>query len=311
VKLAILVVYYLPDKALSVLDLHLKQLEALTKGDFEILAAAPRVSNVVRQRLQACGNLRLLELEPTSASGSKEHCHYLDQLAAHAFANGADRICTMDPDAFPIVRGWNDRIEQTLQVQQVPVVAVLRAENDDTHLPHPCCCYVTREFYAAHGPRFYAPDDALTHEPYKRFLAETCQRPDSGIGIGFSLWFTETKWAPLTRSNAVNDHFLLAGIYGDLVFHLGALSWIDRDFRKDRNSRLALRLLDWIEAACKARGLFSGRVRSLWMRVNHRANQQLVKDTNRIFSEALRRLIDDPTGYIEHLRGSASPRQTR
>jgi hypothetical protein len=134
-------------------------------------------------------------------------------------------------------------------------------------------------------------------------LAETGQRPDSGIGIGFSLWLTKTQWTPLTRSNTINDHFLLAGIYGDLIFHLGAMSWADRDFRKDRDTRLSLRLLDRLERALKARGWFKGRIRSVWMRLNHSANRELVAKTNSIFSQALRNLINDPTRYIGYLRG--------
>ena len=235
-----------------------------------------------------------------------EHCYYLDHLAEHAAATGADRICTMDPDAFPIEKGWNEKIEGMALERQVPVVAVLRAENDDTDLPHPCCCYITREYYITQHPLFYAPDDAPTNAGYKSFLAKTGQRPDSGIGIGFSLWSTQTKWVQLTRSNAINDHFLLAGIYGDLIFHLGALSWTDRDFRKDRNTRLALRALDWVEKTCRARGLFYGQVRSVWMRLNHRANRTLVADTNRIFSESLHRLTHEPSEYIEYLRGSST-----
>lgn len=302
-KLAVLVVYYLADELIPVLDLHLRQLARLTHGDFTILGTAPRVSARVRARLQACPQLQLLDLPRTDAVGSKEHSHYLRLLCEEAVARGHDRLCTMDVDAFPVLPDWNLRLESHLQAGHA-LAAVFREENDDTALPHPSCCYFPATFFTTYRPEFMPQDTEPGTDPvYAPFLQATGQKVDSGIGVGLVLWQHGLKWARLRRSNRRNDHFLMGGLYDDAVFHLGAMSWTDRDFRKDRKSSAVLRLLDRLEDRLRRAGRFHGPVADTWQRVNHRASRPLVNRTNQIFASVLHRLTTDADGYIQHLRG--------
>lgn len=301
-KLGILVVYFLADERIPVLDLHLRALESRTTGDFCIHAVAPRVSGQVRAVLAAHPKVRLHDIEPTSSVGSKEHSYYLDRLCELALADGAQRLCTMDVDAFPVVNGWNERLESSLG-GQLPLAAVFRQENDDTALPHPCCCYFTREFHQAFRPTFLPDGDAGQDAAYEQFLRQTGQKADSGIGLGLVLWQHQLPWHKLLRSNKVNDHYLLAGIYGDLVFHLGAMSWTDRDFRKDRNASLPLRLLDALAQLLRRLGIFRGAVAVGWRQANYVASRPLVERTNQTFQRILDQLSLDADAYIDRLRG--------
>ncbi|HQU87613.1 MAG: hypothetical protein H6944_05225 [Zoogloeaceae bacterium] len=108
-ELAILVVYFLRDENIPILDLHLKSLNNFTEGDYFIYGVAPRVSDAVRSRLIGSPKLEMVDVEATAFVGSKEHSYYLNKLCEHAIANGAERLCTMDVDAFPVVDNWNRR----------------------------------------------------------------------------------------------------------------------------------------------------------------------------------------------------------
>ncbi|WP_323004487.1 hypothetical protein [Denitromonas sp.] len=301
-KLAILVVYFLRDENIPILDLHLKSLNAYTEGDFVIYGVAPRVSDAVRSRLAGVPNLEMVDVEPTGFVGSKEHSYYLNKLCEHAIANGAERLCTMDVDAFPVIEGWNRQLESEIGAGN-HLAAVFRQENNDTALPHPSCCYFSSEFYRRYAPTFLPDESVLSGPEFSEFLSTTGQKPDSGIGVGFTVWKHQLPWKRLYRSNKRNDHYLLAGLYGDIVFHLGAMSWTDRDFRKDRSSSVLTAGLDMLAGVLRRVGLFRGPVAGLWRRANFAASRPLVRKTNNVFEDILERLKTDPRGYIRYLRG--------
>ena len=300
-KLAILIVYFVPDDKAPILDLHLRAIQSRTTGDFKIYGVAPRVSERVRRQLESSACLELVATEPIDAVGSKEHSHYLGKLCEHALAQGADRICTMDVDAFPICGGWNDRLEGHLSAGN-QVAAIFRAENDDTALPHPSCCYFKADFFRRYRPEFLPSDQAIREAGFQEFLDQTGQKVDSGIGLGYVLWRHQLPWQKLLRSNRVNDHYLLAGVYDDTIFHLGAMSWTDRDFRKDRNNSWVLKLLDWTASRLNSKGLFSGQIAEVWKKINYLASRPLVLKTNRIFASIIEQLTADADTYIRRLR---------
>ncbi|MES2715281.1 MAG: hypothetical protein V4795_05930 [Pseudomonadota bacterium] len=301
-RLGILVVYFLPDERLPILDLHLRAIAGRTSGPYTLYGVAPRVSDSVRQRLAREPQLTLLQFPPVQAVGSQEHAHYLDLLADHAVADGCDRLCTMDVDAFPIRPDWNAQLEKFLQ-QGSALAAVFRQENGDTALPHPSCCYFPAGFYQRYRPAFLPEAGPGADPAFTTFLARTGQKVDAGIGLGHVLWQHQLPWKRLLRTNQVNDHYLLAGIYGDLVFHVGAMSWTDRDFRQDRRQTPLLRLLDAVADGLRSAGLLRGRVAGLWRRANHLASRPLVRRTNQTFQTVLAALDADADGYIARLRG--------
>jgi hypothetical protein len=100
----------------------------------------------------------------------------------------------------------------------------------------------------------------------------TRQRVDTGIGYGYALWKSGEPWLRLTRSNARDYHFLLAGIYGHVFFHLGAAArepTFYRDYRR------------WPT-----------------LRVDRRINGKILDDV-------AHRLATDADGFLNELAGSA------
>lgn len=306
--LAILVVYFLDEAALPILNLHLDAIARRTTLPYVIYAAAPRVSERIRQRLMEQPQLRLFDFRADGLTGSREHSALLDQLVRQAISDGCEQLCTMDVDAFPVVDAWNEVLASEIARGQW-AVAVFRAENGDTALPHPSCCWFPAELVRRHGLTFLPEPAALFSGSLGEFLSATGQRPDSGIGLGWLLWSEGLPWTRLTRTNAIDDHYLMAGVYGDIVFHLGAMSWADRDFRGDRQGVAVLRLLDAVEALMRRHGWFVGRAAAIWHSLSYRFSRSLVARTNATFSRIAASLSRDPDAYIARLRGRSGGAQ--
>ena len=162
----------------------------------------------------------LVDVPDTALRGSREHGYYLDQLWRHALATDATHLCTLDVDAFPIRDDWVDAVAARITPES-GLAAVSRLENGDTELPHPSCTLARRDFFERFKPSF-SPDSDGTPE-FRRFRITTGQSADTGIQLGYALWTAGLPWGRLVRTNAVNPHYLMAGIYGDAVFHLGGI----------------------------------------------------------------------------------------
>ena len=168
--------------------------------------------------------------------------------------------------------------------------AVLRTENGDTVLPHPCGYFMTRSFYADHQPSLFPPTVVAESEKYREFLRVTRQRSDTGIGYGYALWTSKEAWTPLNRSNRRELHFLLAGIYGDIFFHLGSSSRRP-GFHMDYQRRLSLKV--------------AGRLTQLpllW-RLAETITEKYLNRNQRTFRKITVHLRANPTKFIEELRG--------
>ena len=124
-----------------------------------------------------------------------------------------DIIIFLDPDAFPIERGWNERIKEWLQ--QVPVLAISREENpepllkpDQKPYPHPCFLATTLKFWK---------ENNLSWE------IDPAQGA-SCAGVLLKKWLDENQiqWGKMLRSNCSNLHPLNFGVYGGLIYHHGS-----------------------------------------------------------------------------------------
>jgi len=245
-KLAIIVVYYLNDADIDVLDIHLQSIIKNTHSNYTIYGVANRVSDTVKQHLEKYKNLELVSLESFNGTGSEEHSFYLDKLINYAINSGqSTHICTLDCDSFPIKENWEQSLYKTI-TNESPVTAVSRVENGDTFLPHPSMTFFASDFYIENKFEFFPSKEKINEPSFQNFLFTTKQKIDSGIGLAYLLYSKNIKWTPLLRSNKHNDHFLLAGIYGDLIFHLGSMSWSNRDFRKDRSESFRIQLAVFI-----------------------------------------------------------------
>jgi hypothetical protein len=224
-------VVYLVDEAMDGLFFrHLAQLERCSGGvPFTVYAAAPRLASKYRDHLRSRSYVRLCDVEPTGLRGSAEHAYYLDQLVNRAVQAGSEYIATLDVDSFPVATSWLESCVAELQ-QGVSMVAVLRRENGDTSAPHPSFMFFARELWELEDLTF-APLP-LTSRTRAYYKATGQHRFDTGAAFGLLAYERHLRWKALLRTNIWNPHHIMAGIYGDRVFHYGAgsrpkLFWAD------------------------------------------------------------------------------------
>ena len=301
--LAILVVYYLSsDDDLPILDLHLDRIERHTRVPFRVYAAANRVTPAVRAKLADRAWLYVCEIEPTELRGSREHAFFLDALMALARADGADRIATFDVDSFPIDDAWLEVMGTA--AGSSGVAGILRVENGDTVLPHPSGLLVHAEFLDRYAPSF-SPDSDRTPE-FRRFLHSTGQAGDTGLGFAYALWSHQVEWGRLVRSNAVDVHPIIAGIYADSVFHLAGAAR-GSIFRRDLAGSRAYRMSAPLERL-PIRGPL-GRVKNRAVAAVRSPAEREIGDRNRVvFQQARAALLEDSDAFVAYLRGDERTR---
>lgn len=221
-KLGIACVYFYGPDGDWIMDLQSRYMSSTLSGyDYKIYAGANRLRSNLRAGLEAVPHLEVVSLPWFNGEGSDEHAFYLDRLLERAAADGCTHLATLDADAFPILPGWPDALLQRMG-KRIRLAAVHRAENLDTHLPHPCGLFMERSFFLDHKPQMFSLQSEISSPAFQEFLRETGQRIDTGVGYGYVLWKNKEPWLPLMRSNSWSPHFLMAGIYGDVFFHLGA-----------------------------------------------------------------------------------------
>jgi hypothetical protein len=297
-RLGICVVYLVQEESEPLLELHLRQIRRCTTVPYTLYASANRLLPRFRERIERERGLVVCAMETTDRRSVAEHSYYLDGLLAAAVADGATRLVTLHVDSFPVRTGWVEKLE-TMLSPRCPAAAVLRRENGDRFLPFHACLYFTREFYERCQPRFLTPPEVAGAPAYRRYAARLGNVTDSGVGFGFALHRNGLTWHPLLRSNRHDDHYLLAGIYGDLVFHLGAAARAaQRAFRGDRRRvPLAARPLWWLRRGIRFRPL-RRLLRPVFRSVGDRNEEAFAMIRSRLFA--------DPDGYLERLRSGGA-----
>ncbi|MFM7061254.1 MAG: hypothetical protein ACKOZL_08735 [Actinomycetes bacterium] len=307
-RLGILVVYFLKDdEDIPLLTLHLDRIERHTKVPYTIYAVANRVTARARSIIGARPNVRICDVPTTPLRASREHGYYLDTLLPIALADGVSHICTLDVDSFPIDDRWIDVLLEAAPPSS-GLAGILRAENGDVALPHPSCIFAGRDFFDEHMPSF-SPDSDYTPE-FRRFIRSTGQAADTGIRVGATLWNRRLAWGHLTRSNIRNPHYLIAGIYGGVVFHLGGASRRVA-FRRDFEHARTYRVTRAIEQIPTGHGLIRSIQLQLtrWMRGEV---EDLVVDYNRqMFAALSSYLVANPDDFLDYLRGAPIPPEHR
>lgn len=306
-RLGILVVYYLKDdEDLPLLELHLDRIERHTKVPYTLYAVANRVSSRARAIIAARPNVRVCEVPTTALRASREHGYYLDALVPIALADDVSHLCTLDVDSFPIDDAWLDVILETAPAAS-GLTGVLRLENGDSALPHPSCILAPREFFEEYRPSL-SPDSDGTPE-FRRFLQANDQAADTGIRVGYVLWQRRLPWGRLVRTNARNPHYLLAGIYGDVVFHLGGASR-RVIFRQDFQHSKVLQFTRWIEhLPTKNRAVTATQMALVrWIRGD--LGEFVLASNQATFDALFKYLTRDSDGFIDYLRGGRIPAMT-
>lgn len=289
-KLGICCVYFYGPDSGWLLDLQLRYIERTLEGyDYTIYAAANRLQPELRRTLEGAPRLKIVSLPRYEGEGSFEHAFYLDLLLSQAADDGCTHLAALDSDSFPVLPDWPNVLLR--RMDRIRLAAVLRSENLDTHLPHPSGLFMDRSFFLEHRPRMFPPlSEIFSDTSFRKFLRETGQRKDTGIGYGYTLWNSNERWLPLKRSNQRNRHFLMAGIYGDVFFHLGASArrpWFYFDYRT--------RLSVWLAPAF-------GNIPVLW-RLGAWLEERYIASNRRKLAAIAESLRSDPDGFLSSLQG--------
>jgi hypothetical protein len=289
VKLGICCVYFYGPDSGWLLDLQLRYIASTLEGyDYTVYAAVNRLQPELRRTLEATPNVRIASLPHYPGEGSFEHAFYLDLLLRQAADNGCTHLATVDADSFPVLADWPSVLLRNMD--GVRLAAVLRSENLDTYLPHPCGLFMDRTFLMERAPRMFPPkSEILSDASFQEFLRETGQRTDTGIGYGYTLWKSKESWLPLLRSNGRSPHFLMAGIYGDVFFHLGASArrpWFYFDYK----TRISLRIGPTVD-----------KIPVLW-RLGHWLEERYIASNRRTFARIADALRSDPDRFLLSLQ---------
>ena len=142
----------------------------------------------------------------------KNHAEKLNHLAQVAAQHGTDDdlIMFIDGDAFPVadLGGVIDALDD------YPLVAVQRLENQGDRQPHPCFCMTTLGFWKSiEGD--WLPGGYWINSAGRRIT-------DVGGRLLEALEQRQLSWKPLLRSNVKDLHALWFGVYGGVVYHHGA-----------------------------------------------------------------------------------------
>ncbi|HYY33063.1 MAG TPA: hypothetical protein VE693_05695 [Gaiellaceae bacterium] len=184
-------------------------------------------------------HLELLEADPrVSVFSEREsekdirHGRALDRLL-HEVAAETEYVVTLDTDSFPIRDGWLENVLGRLD-QGASLAGIWRDEMAPRirGYVHPSCLAARRETLVALGVDFARKQGV--------------HRVDVGQDITNAVLAAGGKVSRLRRSNARDMHFLMGGVYGDIVYHHGAGSrhasfWTSFDTDADEAVRVALR----------------------------------------------------------------------
>jgi hypothetical protein len=181
-------------------------------------------------------HLKLLEASPRVSVFSDcerkdvRHGRALDRLLRKVPPE-TEYVVTLDTDAFPVRDGWLENLIGRLE-RGASLVGVWRDEMAPEIRPyvHPSCLAARRETLVGLGVQF----------------ARAGGGQDVGQNLTQAVFAAGGRVSGLRRSNARNVHFLLAGLYGDLVYHHGAGSrhatfWTSADAERDEAVRVAVR----------------------------------------------------------------------
>jgi hypothetical protein len=310
-KLGVVVVYMVHPENGPLLDLHLRQLERCTTVPFTVYASANRLLPKFRAILDQKPYIKLFSIPPSDVRRSKEHAWQLERLVQEAVADGSTHVVTLHVDSFPVRPGWIEELLPHLAGSCV-AAAVLRSECGDVELPLTAGLLFTRTFWLEYQPRFLPSQEIRESPAFRTFEHRFGVKPDSGSGYGFTMHTHGLRWHRLLRSKKRDDHYLFAGVYGDLIFHLGsaASDTLQRDVAKVGGAQRALgrflsafKRLSLVQRVRLAvRSILPARVvpaARLGMRMIARMHED---ETTSTFQAIRRKLLDDPEGYLLYLR---------
>jgi hypothetical protein len=287
--LGIAVVYLLRESDGPLLQLHLDQLQKCTEVPYTIYGSVNRLIPKFREVLEHRDEVVICEPDTTSEFGSWEHSYYLTHLVNRALADGATHIVSLHVDSFPICEGWVAALQRRLEGGNA-LAAVVAREEGETIRPWTSCLFVPRTFYNEHGPIVSLRELSDGTPDYRTYLAEAGGSIDAGDAYGYILHTRKLPWHQMLRSNVVNDHYFIGGIYDGLVFHLGGAVTQATSYISPPGMR-AVRPIQSLIPECLKRPLRG------WLQERRQAASVSA------FDHIRERLLGDPEGYFAYLRG--------
>jgi hypothetical protein len=139
------------------------------------------------------------------------HPRALDHLARKVSAD-FDYIVTLDTDSFPVRNDWLDVLVSACE-RGAAVAGVYR--NEMAPIVHPFI-HVSGFCVRRHDLR------ALDVSFGRKLQLDDGHNQDVGQKITYEFMRMGREIAPLERSNEVNYHVVIGGIYGDVIYHHGA-----------------------------------------------------------------------------------------
>jgi hypothetical protein len=247
--------------------------------------------------------VRICDLPPTGAHGPAEHTHYLDLLLLEAVHDGATHIATLHVDSFPVRDGWAEDLAARLD-SETPFAAAVRDGRVDIK-PFTAAILARADFLERHRPTLLVSGEAMATRPYRRYRHAFPHHPDSGVGWGFTAWREGLDWLPLRRSNRGQDHTHFGTIHGDTFFHLGAASWVRKDFPGSLAPTAVLRWRARLVPAFRRLLPPAARERlkdAIARRLPLLDNERTYSANEEAFVSVKEGLLADPEGYLRFLR---------
>lgn len=233
------------------IELCLRQVERCSQGwDYEVFVFDNSHLRQHRRIMRRYQRVRVLPGDWIAALGrmanrlpvrrvgrllERSHPTALDYLA-HRVSGDFDYIVTLDNDSFPVRQDWLDVLISECE-QGAAVSGVYR--NEMAPAIHP--------FIHVSGFCVRRDDLQALDVSFGRALRQDVgYNQDVGQKITYELTRRGRTIAPLQRSNRVNFHFLIGGIYGDVIYHHGAGSrrasfWTSSDRAADERISATLR----------------------------------------------------------------------
>ncbi|MGA2222837.1 MAG: hypothetical protein ABSH41_00150 [Syntrophobacteraceae bacterium] len=185
------------------IDIQLKYLKSNITRPFKIYAFLNDLERDHRSKFFYSSS------EPIQSHAIK--LNLLADMAAFNAEHGDDLLIFIDGDAFPV----GDVLQFAYsKLNEYPLIAILRRENDGDIQPHPSFCVTTIKFWKE------------IDGDWKQGFGWKNTRGEKVTDVGGNLLkiLDEKKidWYPMLRSNRRDLHPLWFGLYEDLIYHHGA-----------------------------------------------------------------------------------------